>query len=141
MSQAYRQRGVSPTKEEVHAAIAGLDAGLFPGAFCKLVPDVAGDPAFASALHADGAGTKVLVAYLDWKEHGRLERFHGIAQDSAAMNVDDLLCIGATGGFLLSNTIGRNAQRVDGSVLRALVEGYERFAALNRSKTSESAVG
>jgi len=124
----YRQRGVSAEKEEVHRAIRAASAGEVPGAFCKLVPDVGGDGRTLAALHADGAGTKAIVAYLAWKECGDASVFEGIAQDSAVMNVDDLACVGAVDELLLSNTIGRNAHRVDGSVLEAVISGYERFS-------------
>jgi phosphoribosylformylglycinamidine cyclo-ligase len=129
VADTYLARGVSAAKPEVHAAIAGLDPGLFPGAFCKIVGDVAGDERFVAVMHADGAGTKAAVAYLAYREADRPEVFEGIAQDAAVMNVDDLLCVGVTERFLLSNTIGRNAHRVDGRVLEALIRGYERLAA------------
>ncbi|HJQ84918.1 MAG TPA: AIR synthase related protein [Candidatus Binatia bacterium] len=128
MAESYRSRGASADKAEVHAAVAGLDAGLYPGAFCTILPDPAGDPTAAAVLHADGAGTKAIVAYLVHRETGRTDVYEGIAQDAAVMNVDDLLCVGATDGFLLSNAIARNAHRVDGSVVAAVVRGYERFA-------------
>jgi len=130
MSSTYSALGASATKDEVKAAIAGLDQGLFPGAFCNLRADsLGGDPAACVAIHADGAGTKSIVAYLAWKETGSLEPFAGIAQDSTVMNIDDLACVGATSGFLLSNTIGRNAHRIPGAVIAAVLEGYRRFAA------------
>lgn len=125
---AYKSRGVSADKEEVKAAIARQDKGLYPGAFCKLLPDPAGDPAYCSALHADGAGTKSITAYLAYREGAGPEVFAGLAQDSTVMNTDDLMCIGAVGPFLLSNTIGRNAQRIPGAVLQAVIEGYADFA-------------
>ncbi len=129
MSSTYSALGASATKDEVKAAIAGLDRGLFPGAFCNLRADgLGGDPASCLAIHADGAGTKSIVAYLAWRETGSLEPFAGIAQDSTVMNIDDLACVGATGGFLLSNTIGRNAHRIPGAVITAVLEGYRRFA-------------
>ncbi len=129
MSETYRDRGVSAEKEDVHRAIRASSSGEFAGAFCKIVADASGDPAYVSLLHADGAGTKALVAYLMYKESGSARFFRGIAQDSAVMNIDDMLCVGAVGGFLLSNTIGRNAHRIDGSVLEAIIEGYEEVAA------------
>ncbi|HLY38920.1 MAG TPA: AIR synthase related protein [Candidatus Binatia bacterium] len=128
MAESYRSRGASADKADVHAAVGGLDPGLFPGAFCKLVPDPAGDPGWAAVLHADGAGTKSLVAYLVHRETGRLDVFEGLAQDAAVMNVDDALCVGATDGFILSNAIARNAHRIDGAVIAAIVRGYRRFA-------------
>jgi phosphoribosylformylglycinamidine cyclo-ligase len=128
VAESYLSRGVSADKRDVHAAVAGLDPGLFPGGFCTLVPDPGGDPAWAAALHADGAGTKSAVAYLVHRESGRLDVFEGLAQDAAVMNVDDVACVGATDGFLLSNAIARNAQRVDGAAVAAIVRGYRRFA-------------
>jgi phosphoribosylformylglycinamidine cyclo-ligase len=124
--ERYKARGVSAQKEDVHAAIAGADPGLFPSAFCKLVPDdLTGDPAWCLAMHADGAGTKSALAYLHYRETGDAAVFRGIAQDALVMNLDDLLCVGARGPFLLSNTIGRNARRVPGEVLAELLAGYE----------------
>ena len=129
-SQRYRGRGVSPQKEDVHAAIAGADAGLFPGAFCKLVPDtLTGSAEHCLAMHADGAGTKASAAYLMYRETGDPAWFGGIAQDAMVMNVDDLLCVGARGPFLYSNTIGRNARRVPGEVLKAILDGFARLEA------------
>lgn len=129
--ERYKARGVSAQKEEVHAAVAGADAGLFPGAFCKLVPDVlGGDPAWCLAMHADGAGTKSVLAYLYYRETGDTRVFEGLAQDALVMNTDDLLCVGALGPYLYSNTIGRNARRVPGEVLQALLRGFERVADL-----------
>lgn len=128
-SERYRARGVSPQKEDVHAAIAGEAPGLYPGAFCKLVPDVlTGSAAHCLAMHADGAGTKAAVAYLMYRETGDPAVFRGIAQDAVVMNTDDLLCVGATGPFLFSNTIGRNPHHIPGDVLRELVQGYARMA-------------
>ena len=126
----YEARGVSATKDEVHAAIRGQSPGLFPGAFCKIVADtLAGDPAWCVAMHADGAGTKASLAYLHWRETGDLSAFRGLAQDALVMNLDDLLCVGALGPFLVSNTIGRNKRLVPGEALREIVEGYEALAA------------
>ena len=127
-AEQYQKRGVSPTKEDVHKAISGQDKGLFPGAFCKIVEDPAGDPAFCSVMHADGAGTKSALAYIRYRETGDANAFGGTAQDSIVMNVDDLLCVGALGGFVVSNTIGRNAHRVGGDAVKALIEGYAAFA-------------
>ncbi|MBA3685363.1 MAG: phosphoribosylformylglycinamidine cyclo-ligase, partial [Planctomycetes bacterium] len=116
---------------EVHAAIARQDAGLFPGAFCKIIADeLTGDPAWCLAMHADGAGTKSALAYLAWREGFGDAVWSGIAQDSLVMNVDDLGCVGALGPFLVSNTIGRNAKRVPGQVIAAIVEGYQRVCGL-----------
>ncbi|HEX7928039.1 MAG TPA: AIR synthase related protein [bacterium] len=124
----YKARGVSAQKEEVHAAIASSDPGLFPSAFCKIVPDdLTGDPAWCVAMHADGAGTKSALAYLYYKETGDVSVFEGIAQDALVMNLDDLFCVGATGPFVLSNTIARNARRVPGEVLNAIISGYDRL--------------
>ncbi|MBI3993295.1 MAG: phosphoribosylformylglycinamidine cyclo-ligase [Candidatus Lambdaproteobacteria bacterium] len=125
-SERYRARGVSPQKEDVHAALRDADRGLFPQAFCKLMPDVLGrDAGQVLAMHADGAGTKAALAYVAWREWGDAAVFRGIAQDALVMNIDDLLCVGATGPFLLSNTIGRNARLVPGEVLGALLAGYD----------------
>ena len=124
----YEQRGVSATKEDVHRAIAGLDKGLFPKAFCKVVPDaLTGDPDHCIVMHADGAGTKSSLAYAYWKETGDLSVWHGIAQDALVMNLDDLLCVGATDRILVSSTIGRNKRLVPGEVVAALIEGTEAF--------------
>ena len=122
----YAQRGVSAQKEDVHAAIAGLDKGLFPRAFCKVVPDwLGGDDAFCTVMHADGAGTKSALAWAYWRETGDLSVWRGIAQDAVVMNTDDLLCVGITSGILLSSTIGRNKRLVPGEVIKALIEGTE----------------
>lgn len=124
----YAQRGVSSGKEDVHKAIAGLDKGLFPRAFCKVVPDaLTGSTDHCIVMHADGAGTKSSLAYAYWKETGDLSVWHGIAQDAVVMNLDDLLCVGATEGILLSSTIGRNKRLIPGEVVSALIEGTERF--------------
>lgn len=126
MSERYTQRGVSASKEDVHQAISKLDKGLFPNAFCKIVPDyLQGDPAFCTVMHADGAGTKSSLAYLYWKETGDLSVWKGIAQDAIVMNVDDLLCVGATQNILLSSTIGRNKNRIPGEVIAAVISGTE----------------
>ena len=132
MSSEYLDRGVSPTKEDVHRAIAKHSAGEVPGAFCKVIADPAGDPSMVAVMHADGAGTKSSVAYLLYAESGDASVFRGIAQDSLVMNTDDLLCVGATSGLLVSNTIGRNAHRVRGDVIAALIDGYEACAAMLR---------
>jgi phosphoribosylformylglycinamidine cyclo-ligase len=125
----YNARGASARKEDVHAAIKGSDPGLYPRAFCKIVPDaLTGDPAWCLAMHADGAGTKSTVAYLAYRETGDLSVFRGIAQDALVMNLDDLLCVGALGPFVLSNAIGRNARRVPGEVIAELIHGYDALA-------------
>ena len=122
----YQQRGVSPTKEEVHKAIKHIDKGLYPKAFCKIVPDyLTGDPDYCLVMHADGAGTKSSLAYMYWRETGDLSVWKGIAQDALVMNLDDLLCVGITDGILLSSTIGRNANRIPGEVIAALIQGTE----------------
>jgi len=122
----YAARGVSAGKEEVHAAIAAVDKGLFPKAFCKVVPDaLTGSPDHALVMHADGAGTKSSLAYAYWKETGDVSVWKGIAQDAIVMNLDDLLCVGVTGPILFSSTIGRNKRLVPGEVLKALIEGTE----------------
>ncbi|MEO8734897.1 MAG: AIR synthase related protein [Flavobacteriales bacterium] len=124
----YAQRGVSSGKEEVHKAIVGLDKGLFPKAFCKVVPDdLTGDPAHCLIMHADGAGTKSSLAYAYWKETGDLSVWRGIAQDAVVMNLDDLLCVGATDNILISSTIGRNKRLVPGDVIAAIIAGTEEF--------------
>ncbi|MGF1450206.1 MAG: AIR synthase related protein [Opitutales bacterium] len=124
----YAARGVSSTKEAVHAVVDRLERGLFPGAFCKLTPDyLTGDPSKCCVIHADGSGTKSILAYLHWRETGDPSAFRGIAQDSIVMNLDDLLCVGVTQGIVLSSTINRNARRIPGEVLAALIEGTEDF--------------
>ncbi|HRH70531.1 MAG TPA: AIR synthase-related protein [Flavobacteriales bacterium] len=124
----YEQRGVSSSKEDVHKAIAQLDKGLFPKAFCKVVADdLTGSPDHCVVMHADGAGTKSSLAYAYWKQTGDLSVWHGIAQDAVVMNLDDLLCVGATTGILLSSTIGRNKRLVPGEVIGAIIEGTEEF--------------
>ena len=124
MAESYLSRGVSPTKDDVKKAVANQDKGVFPGAFCKLIEDLAGDPEYCTAIHADGAGTKSSVAYIAYRETGDLKWFRGIAQDSLVMNTDDLACVGAIEKLSLSNTIGRNAHRVDGKCIAAVIEGY-----------------
>ena len=134
MSQdKYASRGVSSGKEEVHAAIKKLDKGIFPNAFCKVIEDVVGgDPDYCNIMHADGAGTKSSLAYIYWRETGDLSVWKGIAQDAIAMNTDDLMCVGATSGILMSSTIGRNKYRIPGEVLSAIIEGSEEFLQLLR---------
>ena len=122
----YDLRGVSASKEDVHNAIKNIDKGLFPNAFCKVVPDfLGGDPEYCNIMHADGAGTKSSLAYLYWKETGDLSVWKGIAQDAIVMNLDDLLCIGAVDNILLSSTIGRNKNNIPGEVISAIIEGTE----------------
>lgn len=123
-------RGVSAVKEDVHAAIKNVDKGIFPGAFCKIVPDViCGDPDYCNIMHADGAGTKSSLAYAYWKETGDLSVWKGIAQDALIMNIDDLLCVGATDNILLSSTIGRNKMLIPGEVIAAIINGTEELLA------------
>ena len=124
--QRYSQRGVSATKDDVHKAIASRDKGLFPKAFCKIVPDyLTNDPKTCLVMHADGAGTKSSLAYMYWKETGDLSVWKGIAQDALVMNLDDLLCVGVTDNILLSSTIGRNKNNIPGEVIAAIIQGTE----------------
>jgi phosphoribosylformylglycinamidine cyclo-ligase len=130
----YAKRGVSAGKEDVHNAIKNIDKGLFPKAFCKIVPDIlGGDEQWCNIMHADGAGTKSSLAYVYWKETGDLSVWKGIAQDAIIMNMDDLLCVGATDNILLSSTIGRNKQLVPGEVIAAIINGTEEILAELRS--------
>ena len=132
-SDRYAQRGVSSGKEDVHKAIAALDKGLFPKAFCKVVADdLTGSAEHCLVMHADGAGTKSSLAYAYWKETGDISVWHGIAQDAVVMNLDDLLCVGVTDNILLSSTIGRNKRLIPGEVISALIEGTELFLAKMR---------
>ena len=125
-NELYRRRGVSADKEDVHAAIKNIDMGLFPQAFCKIMPDImGGDPDYCNLMHADGAGTKSSLAYLYWRETGDLSVWRGISQDSIVMNLDDLLCVGATQGLLHSSTIGRNSRLIPGEVISALINGTD----------------
>jgi len=122
----YMQRGVSSDKTDVHNAIKNIDKGLFPKAFCKIIPDIiTNDPAYCLVMHADGAGTKSSLAYLYWKETGDLSVWKGIAQDALVMNIDDLLCVGVTNNILLSSTIGRNKNLISGEVIKSIIEGTE----------------
>jgi phosphoribosylformylglycinamidine cyclo-ligase len=122
--QRYNRRGVSASKEDVHNAIKNIDKGIFPNAFCKIIPDIlGGDPDYCNIMHADGAGTKSSLAYIYWKETGDLSVWKGIAQDALIMNIDDLLCVGATDNILLSSTIGRNKMLIPGEVISAIIEG------------------
>lgn len=125
-NERYSARGVSAAKEDVHNAIRNISKGLYPQAFCKILPDIlGGDPDYCDIMHADGAGTKSSLAYVYWKETGDLSVWRGIAQDAVVMNLDDLLCVGATDNILLSSTIGRNKMLVPGEVVAALIEGTE----------------
>ena len=129
MSSKYERRGVSANKSEVHAAIAGLDKGLYPRAFCKVMPDVVGgDSGWCNIMHADTAGTKTSLAYLYWRETGDLSVWEGIVQDSLVMNLDDMGCVGAVDNILISSTIGRNKNRIPGEVLRTIIQGAQKFA-------------
>src|SRR4030095_10755674 len=126
----YSKRGVSSQKEDVHAAIKKIDKGLFPKAFCKIVPDYLGnDPEYCNIMHADGAGTKSSLAYAYWKETGDISVWKGIAQDALVMNLDDLLCVGATDNILLSSTIGRNKNLIHAEVIAEIINGTEEFIA------------
>ncbi|SED04751.1 phosphoribosylformylglycinamidine cyclo-ligase [Tenacibaculum sp. MAR_2009_124] len=126
VSKRYAQRGVSASKEDVHNAIKNIDKGLFPKAFCKIVPDyLSNDEEYCLIMHADGAGTKSSLAYMYWKETGDVSVWKGIAQDALIMNIDDLLCVGATDNIMLSSTIGRNKNLIPGEVLSAIINGTE----------------
>ena len=125
-NQRYLQRGVSAAKEDVHNAIKNIDKGLYPQAFCKIIPDIlGGDPEYCNIMHADGAGTKSSLAYMYWKETGDLSVWKGIAQDALVMNTDDLLCVGATDNILVSSTIGRNKMLIPGEVISAIINGTD----------------
>ena len=129
-NQRYMQRGVSASKEDVHNAIKNIDKGVFPKAFCKIIPDIlGGDPEYCNIMHADGAGTKSSLAYLYWKETGDLSVWKGIAQDALIMNIDDLLCVGAVDNILVSSTIGRNKLLVPGEVISAIINGTDELLA------------
>src|ERR1700740_2402300 len=133
-SQRYDQRGVSASKDDVHNAIKNIDKGIFPKAFCKIIPDIlGGDPEYCNIMHADGAGTKSSLAYTYWKETGDLSVWKGIAQDAVIMNLDDLLCVGAIDNILLSSTIGRNKNLIPGEVIAAVINGTEEILAELRS--------
>lgn len=130
----YKLRGVSASKEDVHNAIKNVDKGLYPGAFCKIIPDIlGGDPEMCNIMHADGAGTKSSLAYMYWRQTGDLSVWRGIAQDALIMNIDDLLCVGATDNILVSSTIGRNKNLVPGEVISAIINGTEELLAELRS--------
>src|SRR5246127_4312767 len=124
----YSQRGVSAQKEEVHEAVKKLSTGLYANAFCKVYPDyLGGDDNYVNVMHADGAGTKSILAYLYWKETGDLSVWKGIAIDAIVMNIDDLLCVGATGPFTYSSTIGRNKNLIPGEVISELINGSQEY--------------
>ena len=126
----YMQRGVSAAKEDVHAAIKNIDKGIFPQAFCKIIPDIlGGDPEYCNIMHADGAGTKSCLAYAYWRETGDLSVWKGIAQDALIMNTDDLLCVGAVDNILVSSTIGRNKMLIPGEVISAIINGTDELMA------------
>ena len=128
--QRYMLRGVSAAKEDVHNAIRNIDKGLYPQAFCKIIPDIlGGDPDYCNIMHADGAGTKSSLAYMYWRETGDLSVWAGIAQDALIMNTDDLLCVGATDGILVSSTIGRNKMLIPGEVISAIINGTDSLMA------------
>ena len=128
--QRYNMRGVSASKEDVNNAIKNVDKGIFPGAFCKIIPDIlGGDKEYCNIMHADGAGTKSSLAYAYWRETGDMSVWKGIAQDALIMNIDDLLCVGATDGILLSSTIGRNKNLIPGEVISAIINGTEELLA------------
>lgn len=129
-NERYMLRGVSASKEDVHNAIKNIDKGLYPKAFCKIIPDIlGGDPEYCNIMHADGAGTKSSLAYAYWKETGDLSVWKGIAQDALIMNIDDLLCVGAVDNILVSSTIGRNKNLVPGSVISAIINGTDQLLA------------
>lgn len=133
-NQRYMMRGVSAAKEDVHNAIKNVDKGIFPKAFCKIIPDIlGGDPDYCNIMHADGAGTKSSLAYVYWKETGDLNVWKGIARDALVMNIDDLLCVGATDNILVSSTIGRNKMLIPGEVIGAIINGTEEALAELRS--------
>lgn len=124
----YSRRGVSSAKEDVHTAIKHIDKGLYPSAFCKIIPDLlGGDPGYCNIMHADGAGTKSSLAYMYWRETGDMSVWKGVAQDAIVMNIDDLLCVGAYNNILLSSTIGRNKKLIPGEVVSAIINGTEEF--------------
>lgn len=129
-SNRYMMRGVSAAKEDVHSAIKNIDKGLYPKAFCKIIPDIlGGDPDYCNIMHADGAGTKSSLAYMYWKETGDLSVWKGIAQDAIVMNTDDLLCVGAVDNILVSSTIGRNKNLIPGEVISAIINGTDELLA------------
>ena len=142
-NERYNLRGVSASKEDVHAAIKNVDKGIFPQAFCKIIPDIlGGDPDYCNIMHADGAGTKSSLAYVYWRETGDLSVWKGIAQDALMMNIDDLLCVGAVDNILVSSTIGRNKRLIPGEVVSAIINGTEELLAdLRRMGVNAYATG
>ncbi|ATS04356.1 phosphoribosylformylglycinamidine cyclo-ligase [Porphyromonas gingivalis] len=142
-NERYNLRGVSASKEDVHAAIKNVDKGIFPQAFCKIIPDIlGGDPDYCNIMHADGAGTKSSLAYVYWRETGDLSVWKGIAQDALIMNIDDLLCVGAVDSILVSSTIGRNKRLIPGEVVSAIINGTEELLAdLRRMGVNAYATG
>lgn len=142
-NERYNLRGVSASKEDVHAAIKNVDKGIFPQAFCKIIPDIlGGDPDYCNIMHADGAGTKSSLAYVYWRETGDLSVWKGIAQDALIMNIDDLLCVGAVDNILVSSTIGRNKRLIPGEVVSAIINGTEELLAdLRRMGVNAYATG
>ena len=135
MNNRYMMRGVSAAKEDVHNAIKNIDKGIFPQAFCKIIPDVlGGDPEYCNIMHADGAGTKSSLAYMYWKETGDISVWKGIAQDAIVMNTDDLLCVGAVDNILVSSTIGRNKMLIPGEVISAVINGTDELLEALRGK-------
>jgi phosphoribosylformylglycinamidine cyclo-ligase len=134
MTDRYLQRGVSAAKEDVHNAIANIDKGLYPRAFCKIIPDIlGGQPDWCNIMHADGAGTKSSLAYLYWRETGDISVWRGIAQDAVVMNTDDLICVGATSNMLISSTIGRNKNLIPGQVIAEIINGTEEVLLMLRN--------
>ena len=124
MSNRYLGRGVSSQKEDIHNAIKNIDKGIFPNAFCKIIPDIiSGDSDYCNIMHADGAGTKSSLAYIYWKETGDLSVWRGIAQDALIMNIDDIICVGATNNIIISSTIGRNKHIIPGEVISEIIKG------------------
>lgn len=142
-NERYNLRGVSASKEDVHAAIKNVDKGIFPQAFCKIIPDIlGGNPDYCNIMHADGAGTKSSLAYVYWRETGDLSVWKGIAQDALIMNIDDLLCVGAVDSILVSSTIGRNKRLIPGEVVSAIINGTEELLAdLRRMGVNAYATG
>ena len=124
----YSQLGVSSKKEDVHKAIRSIDPGLFPGSFCKIVPDVSRRDDYCSIFHSDGAGTKSSLAYMYYKEANVLSVFKGIVRDAIVMNIDDMLCVGATGNYFISNNIGRNSRYVSGEIINTIIKEYYSYS-------------
>lgn len=127
----YNKRGVSASKDDVYKAIEIFDKGIYPNAFCKILPDIlCGDDSYCNIMHADGAGTKTSLAYIYWRETSDNSVWEGIAQDSIVMNLDDIICVGATENILLSSTIGRNKFKIPGDVIASILRGYDKFISL-----------